>query len=90
MLSKGQIEELGWVQAIEGTFLFESSTEEYINWVLKEEDDTVRIYGTRQVGDKLIPDYIRGYTGDIEDQMELYDIMQDFFIIPKENEDGHE
>jgi len=87
MLDKAEIEELGWTESTEGTFLFESASDFYINWVLKiVDEDLIRIYGMREVNEKLIPDYIKGYTGGIDSQMELYDIMVDLAIVPKEDD----
>jgi len=80
VLSDQQIEELGWAKSLadDGTFLFESSDDIHMYWSLRKVDDSVVIV-------RAVPDHVT-YKGDVDSQMELYDIMVDAGILPKEED----
>ena len=82
MLNAAQIEELGWVKSASNWFLFESANSEYKNWALRVlGDNDIQVLGVRYEE----PFYDTRYKDSIENQMELYDIMVDVGILPKED-----
>ncbi len=91
MLTKAQIEELGWAESSKGTYLFESVDEQYRCWVMQTLEDKCYIYGMPSdqplVGED-VPGKIK-YDGDVDSQMELYDIMVSVGVLPKEEKDEY-